>query len=154
MTAKRTQVAFLLAQLGAHAAELFGERAAGADFTRPQSGLLRLIGRSPGRSQRAVAAALGAPPSRLVALVDGLEQRGLVERRRNAEDRRNYELYLTDTGRDALRELGKIAGEHESAVTAPLSASERRELNRLLGKLADAHGLTPGVHPGFRHLAR
>ena len=45
---KRTDIAFLLAQLGAYAAERFGERAAALDFTRPQAGLLRLIGREPG----------------------------------------------------------------------------------------------------------
>ena len=37
---KRTDVAFLLAQLGAYAAEGFGERAAALDFSRPQAGLL------------------------------------------------------------------------------------------------------------------
>jgi DNA-binding MarR family transcriptional regulator len=146
-------VAFLLAQLGAHAAERFGERAAAVDFTRPQSGLLRLIGREPGQSQRAVAAQLGTPPSRLVALLDGLEARGLVERRRNPQDRRNHGLYLTGDGRAALARLSKVAAEHEAAITAPLSAAERTRLNALLVKLADGQGLTPGVHPGYRRLA-
>src|ERR1700750_1912379 len=89
---KRTDVAFLLAQLGAYAAERFGERVAALDFTRPQAGLLRLISREPGMSQQAVARRLRTPPSRLVALVDGLEQGGLIERRRNPGDRRNYAL--------------------------------------------------------------
>ena len=56
-------IAFLLAQLGAYAAERFGERAAALDFTRPQAGLLRLFSREPGQSQQAVAR-LGTPPSR------------------------------------------------------------------------------------------
>jgi DNA-binding MarR family transcriptional regulator len=97
---------------------------------------------------------LGTPPSRLVALVDGLEQRGLLERRRNAVDRRNYELHLTAAGRDAMRVLGAVGAEHEAAITSPLTRAERDELGRLLGKLADAHGLTPGVHPGYRTLTR
>ena len=49
---KRTDIAFLVAQLGAYAAERFGERAAALDFTRPQAGLLRLISREPGRASR------------------------------------------------------------------------------------------------------
>ena len=97
---KETEIAFLLAQLGAFAAGQFGERAAVVGFTPPEAGLLRLISRAPGQSQQQIAAQLGARPSRLVALVDGLEQRGLVERRRNTEDRRNYALHLTDAGRD------------------------------------------------------
>jgi DNA-binding MarR family transcriptional regulator len=150
----RGGVAFLLAQLGAFAAERFGTQAAALDFTRPQAGLLRVIAQEPGQSQQAVAARLGTPPSRLVALVDGLEQRGLVERRRNAGDRRNYELHLTGAGRAALRRLGEVGAEHETAITAPLSRAERTELDRLLSKLAAAHGLTPGVHPGYRELTR
>jgi DNA-binding MarR family transcriptional regulator len=149
---QRTEVAFLLAQLGAHAAELFGQRAASLELSRPQAGLLRLIGRGPGQSQQAIAGQLGMPPSRLVGLVDGLEQRGLVERRRSQTDRRNYALHLTSAGETALTALSKVAAEHEATICAPLSAAERTRLGELLGKLAAGHGLAPGIHPGYRHL--
>ena len=149
---KRTDVAFLLAQLGAYAAERFGERAAALDFSRPQAGLLRLISREPGQSQQAVARRLGTPPSRLVALVDGLEERGLIERRRNPGDRRNYALHLTAAGERAMADLSQAALEHEHAVAAPLTQAERAQLSSLLAKLAAAHGLVPGVHPGYRDL--
>ena len=150
---KRTDVAFLLAQLGAYAAERFGERAAALDFTRPQAGLLRLISREPGQSQQAVARRLGTPPSRLVALVDGLEERGLIERRRNPGDRRNYALHLTAAGEQAMTDLSQVSLEHEQAISAPLTEAERAQLSKLLGKLAAAHGLVPGVHPGYRNLS-
>jgi DNA-binding MarR family transcriptional regulator len=149
---KRTDIAFLLAQLGGYAAGRFGERAAALDFTRPQAGLLRLIGREPGQSQQAVARRLGTPPSRLVALVDGLEQRGLIERRRNPGDRRNYALHLTAAGEQAMAALSQVASDHEQAIGAPLTQAERAQLNQLLAKLAAAHGLVPGVHPGYRNL--
>ena len=149
---KRTDIAFLVAQLGAYAAEAFGERAAALDFTRPQAGLLRLISREPGQSQQAVARRLGTPPSRLVALVDGLEERGLIERRRNPGDRRNYALHLTAAGEQAMADLSQAALEHEHAVAAPLTQPERAQLGALLAKLAAAHGLVPGVHPGYRDL--
>jgi DNA-binding MarR family transcriptional regulator len=149
---KRTDIAFLIAQLGAYAAERFGERAAELGFTRPQAGLLRLISRQPGQSQQAAARVLGTPPSRLVALVDDLEQRGLVERRRNPEDRRNYELHLTAAGDQAMSGLERAAVDHEEAIAAPLTPAERAELSGLLAKLAAGHGLRAGIHPGFRHL--
>ena len=149
---KRTDIAFLIAQLGAYAAERFGERAAALDFTRPQAGLLRLISREPGQSQQAVARRLGTPPSRLVALVDGLEQRGLIERRRNPGDRRNYALHLTAAGEQAMAALSQVASDHEKAISAPLTQAERAQLSKLLAKLAAAHGLVPGVHPGYRNL--
>jgi DNA-binding MarR family transcriptional regulator len=150
---KRTDIAFLVAQLGAYAAERFGERAAALDFTRPQAGLLRLISRQPGLSQQAVARRLGTPPSRLVALVDGLEQRGLIERRRNPGDRRNYALHLTAAGERAMAALSQATLEHEQAISAPLTQAERAQLSKLLGKLAAAHGLVPGIHPGYRNLS-
>ena len=150
---KRTNIAFLVAQLGAYAAERFGERAAALDFTRPQAGLLRLISREPGLSQQAVARRLGTPPSRLVALVDGLEERGLIERRRNPGDRRNYALHPTPAGEQAMAALGRVSLEHEQAITAPLTQAERAQLSKLLGKLAAAHGLVPGIHPGYRNLS-
>jgi DNA-binding MarR family transcriptional regulator len=149
---KETDIAFLLAQLGAFAAGQFGERAAEVGFTPPEAGLLRLISRAPGQSQQQIAAQLGTRPSRLVALVDGLEQRGLLERRRNTEDRRNYALHLTDAGRDAMAVLGRTAAAHEAAIAAPLSPAQRRQLSDLLARLAAGHGLRPGIHPGYRHL--
>ncbi len=150
VTKPRTQVAFLLAQLGAYAAEQFGERAGALDLSRPESGLLRLIGRSPGQSQRAIAAQLGTPPSRLVALVDGLEDRGLVERRRSATDRRNHELHLTGEGSATLSLLGQVAAEHEAAMTEGLTSKQKADLESMLRQLADRHGLTPGIHPGYQ----
>lgn len=149
---QETGIAFLLAQLGAFAAGRFGERAAEAGFSPPEAGLLRLISRTPGQSQQQIAAQLGTRPSRLVALVDGLERRGLVERRRSTQDRRNYALHLTGAGRDAMAVLAQAAAGHEAAITEPLSAAEREQLGGLLARLAAAHRLRPGVHPGYQHL--
>ncbi|WP_405488517.1 MarR family winged helix-turn-helix transcriptional regulator [Streptomyces sp. NBC_00096] len=143
-------VAFLLAQLGAHAAERFAERVSALGLTPAQAGLLRLLARTPGRSQRELADVLGMPPSRFVAFADDLEARGLIERRRNPEDRRLYALFLSDAGTALLAGLREVATAHEQQVCEPLSAQERGQLAALLGRLAEAQGLTPGVHPGYR----
>ena len=78
-------MAFLLAQLGHHAAAKFAEQIATIDLTPPQAGILRAIASEPGRSQQALSAQLGLLPSRVVAYVDELEDRGYVERRRNPD---------------------------------------------------------------------
>jgi DNA-binding MarR family transcriptional regulator len=140
----------LLAQIGADAARQFAERIAALELTPPQAGLLRLVAASPGRPQQVIAAQLGTPPSRLVALVDRLEQRGLLERRRSTGDRRLSSLYLTDAGEKLLARLGRAAEDHDDAVCGVLAESERGQLRELLLKLAGAHGLVPGVHPGYR----
>lgn len=144
--------AFLLAQLGAHAAERFTERIAELDLTPPQTGFLRLVALNPGQSQQSLAAQLGTPPTRLVALVDGLEKRGLIERRRNEEDRRLYAVHLTALGGQALRGVAEAGQAHEADITSALDDDERAVLHGLLARIAEKQGLTAGVHPGFRGL--
>jgi len=144
--------AFLLTQLGTYAAQEFATRVAELDLTPPQAGLLRAIALEPGRSQQALARHLGTPATRLVALVDGLEQRGLVERRRNLDDRRLYAVHLTDAGHAFMRKLGRVAREHDDALLAGLDADERTQLRTLLTRVAEARKLVAGVHPGYRTL--
>jgi DNA-binding MarR family transcriptional regulator len=147
----RPQNAFLLAQIGAHAAGCFAERIKALDLTPAQAGLLRLIAWEPGQSQQAIAAKLGTPASRLVLLVDVLEERGLIERRRNPEDRRHHALHLTDAGGRFMREeLAPIGKGHEDEICAGLDLDERTQLHDLLERIAARQGLTPGVHPGYR----
>ena len=146
--------AFLLAQVGGHASAMFAERLSTLDLTPSQAGILRAIDASEGLSQQALCHVLRVVPSRLVALVDDLEGRGLVERRDNPEDRRIYALYLTDKGREALKTIGRLAREHQDALCAALTGEERDQLAALLRRIADQQGLTPGVHPGFSRIGR
>jgi DNA-binding MarR family transcriptional regulator len=145
-------VAFLLAQLGAHAAARFAERIRPLQLTPPQAGVLRRLAQFPGQSQRELADALGMHAPRLVALIDELEDRGLVARDRDPDDRRNYAISLTGQGRRLLTELGRVAAQHEHAITAALDDDERAQLLALLRRIADEQNLRPGVHPGFRRL--
>jgi DNA-binding MarR family transcriptional regulator len=144
--------AFLLTQIGSHAAARFAERMAELDLTPPQTGLLRAVAVAPGQSQQALARHLGTPPSRLVALVDGLDERGLIERRRNPDDRRLHALHVTDAGWDVLRRIGEAGRAHDDEMCAALRDDERTTLRSLLARIAADHGLTPGVHPGYRKL--
>src|SRR5918911_1241207 len=129
---RRDGVAFLLAQIGQHAAQLFAQRIAALDLMPPHAGILRVIARSPGQSQQALSAQLGLLPSRVVAFVDELEDLGYVERRRNPGDRRLHALYLTESGEQLMQKLGELARQHERSLTAGLSAQQRRTLNDLL----------------------
>jgi DNA-binding MarR family transcriptional regulator len=146
----RDGVAFLLAQLGYHAAELFAERIAPLGLNPPQAGILRAIAAGPGRSQQALSQQLDLLPSRVVAFVDELEMRGYVERRRNPDDRRSHALYLTASGRRLMQKLSDLARAHDREVTAALNDDQRGELRDLLARIASEAGLTPRVHPGYR----
>lgn len=147
-------VAFLLAQLGHYAATQFAEQMAAVDLTPPHAGILRAIASGPGGSQQALSGQLGLLPSRVVAYVDELEDRGYVERRRNPDDRRLHALHLTASGKKLMSKISDLARQHERRVTAGLDAEQRATLRELLTALAQERGLTPHVHPGFRTLGR
>ncbi|OBA74490.1 MarR family transcriptional regulator [Mycobacterium sp. 1554424.7] len=145
-------VAFLLAQLGHHAATLFAEQVASLELTPPHAGILRAIAAEPGRSQQALSAQLGMLPSRVVVYVDELEERGYVERRRNPDDRRLHALYLTAAGKRLLRKLSELAHQHELQFASALDPEQYSTLRGLLATVAQQQGLAPHVHPGYRTL--
>ena len=141
--------AYLLVQLGFHVARQFSERLAPLDLEPRHAGLLFRLAANEGLSQQAIGELLGLNPTRMVFLVDELEQRGLVERRRNATDRRSYELYLTAQGRDKLRQVRASGSRHQDELGASLTQAERIELTKLLRRLAAEQGITEHDFPGI-----
>ncbi len=105
--------------------------------------MLRVVGAAEGMSQQAAGERLQIPPSRMVAFVDALEARGLLERRHNPRDRRTRALYLTEQGRELLGRAFALAAELERRLCAQLSDAEREQLLELLhvgGRAAGAVG--------------
>jgi DNA-binding MarR family transcriptional regulator len=78
----------------------------------------------------------------MVFLVDDLEARGLVERRRGETDRRSNALYLTAAGRAGLQRARTVARRNEQEISAALDPAARRELIRLLRAIAAEQGLS------------
>jgi DNA-binding MarR family transcriptional regulator len=144
--------AFLLAQLGSHAAQQFAGRLARIRLAPPHAGILHIIAATPGLTQQALAQRLGMVPSRLVALLDQLDARGLTQRRVSPRDRRRHELVLTEKGRKTLTRIGEVSREHQRTLLAALSDSQRDHLTQLLQRIADQQGLTRNVHPGYKSL--
>jgi DNA-binding MarR family transcriptional regulator len=144
--------AFLLAQIGGHAAARFAERLAPLALTPAHAGILWNVSSQPDITQRALAELLGSFPSRLSLVLDELEEKGLIERRARPDDRRSYALRLTRAGKAKLEQIARIGREHQDDVCAALDVAERSRLRELLGKIATQQGLRPSVHPGFRKL--
>ena len=93
-------------------------------------------------------------PSALVAIIDEMEERGLVKRQDSIDDRRTDQLRLTHKGEAVLCDIGRIGHEHNESICAALTPREREQLAEFLQRIADEQGLTPGVHPGFSRLGR
>src|SRR5437764_124220 len=99
-------------------------------------GVLNMLARNPGITQHEIGTGAGVDPSTMVATLDSLEERGLAERRPHPEDRRKRAVYLTEKGKETLREGRKIGQAVGREVFAPLSADERKQLHALLRKLS------------------
>lgn len=113
-------------------------------------GMLTIIDAEEPISQQELSRRTGIDPSTMVTRMDVLDEHGLVERARGAEDRRSYKIRLSPTGRELLSELREQAREHGERFFAPLTPSERRSLHELLAKLAaglDEAGRACGTHP-------
>jgi DNA-binding MarR family transcriptional regulator len=123
-------------------------------MTPPEAGILRILSREPGMTQRDLAERLGIFPSRLVLLLDELAKRGWLERYATPKDRRSNALRLTKAGTARLEAVGRVAREHQENLCAALDDTERAQLRELLEKIAAQQKLTPGVHPGYRRMGR
>ena len=86
-------------------------------------------------AQRELAGALRIQPSNIVALLDELERRGLLERSPDPTDRRRHRVELTAGGRRTLERASEAAGAAETDLLAPLTAAERRQFHSCLIRL-------------------
>ncbi len=144
---------FLLSKIGADASRRYRQRLAALDLEPHHAALLRYVASARGLSQQALADTLQVARSRMVVLVDDLEQRNLIERHRSLTDRRAYALQLTDDGRQLLERAMAIAREFEDELCQPLQADERHQLVAFLRRLAAQQGIPLGVHPGLTERA-
>jgi DNA-binding MarR family transcriptional regulator len=142
-------VGFLISQLGFFASRGFMEALAPVGIGPREFLLMRFVDASQGQSQQALAERLGVPASRMVAMVDHLEDGGLVERRPDPGDRRVRGLYLTRKGRGALERAAKIAIDYETRLCAGIDRDEREQLIDLLQRLQAGLTNLKGVHPGL-----
>ncbi|WP_244423685.1 MarR family winged helix-turn-helix transcriptional regulator [Nitratireductor pacificus] len=100
--------------------------------------VLALIAAHPGQKQTEIAHQLGIKRANFVALMDGLENRGLAERRKGDIDRRSHSLHLTEKGAAFVCQMTELWRRHETKVVRQLGGEENRDmliqlLDRLLG---------------------
>src|SRR5262245_35244671 len=142
--------AFLLSKVGFEASRRFRSALAPLGLEPRHFALMRYVAADEGQTQQALGDALGIPKSRMVALVDDLEARGLLERRLRADDRRARALHLTQEGCDCLEEALQIEAGHNAALTGRLSPDEYEHLVTVLQKLAAEQDMDPEMHPSIR----
>ena len=124
---RRAQVGMFLA---------FHAATRGQNITPPRFTALVIVAANPGIGQSALGQVLGIARSGAMMLTDWMEERGLVERRRRPNDGRSWGVHLTPKGLKLLAAMKRRVAAEDRRRSAVLSAVERRELLRLLEKLA------------------
>jgi DNA-binding MarR family transcriptional regulator len=135
----RSSTAFLLKRLGFAVKERAQDAFEPTGLTPYHHAVLSLLDEGMCAAQWMIADRLAYDRSQLVGLLDDLEERGLVQRKRDPSDRRRHLVSLTPAGKEALVELRAITKGVEKEFLAPLDAEERRTLHELLLRLAAYH---------------
>ena len=100
-----------------------------------QNRILLMLGESDGISQRDMTTLLRLRPQSVSETLNKLDSAGLVERRQSTRDKRIFNIFLTDEGRERVSELIENAPDFGALFLAPLNDAEKRQLFDLLGKL-------------------
>jgi DNA-binding MarR family transcriptional regulator len=129
---------FLISRMGHIASKQFSGRIESLGLTMRMWGALNVLDAEGEITQHALCKGIGIDPSSMVATIDELEAKGLVERRRNPNDRRAHALHVTAEGREALARGRKLVSRAEQDLLAPLDADERKQLHSLLLRLTQA----------------
>jgi MarR family transcriptional regulator, lower aerobic nicotinate degradation pathway regulator len=124
--------AALLVQAGIRAKALHTAAMAPLGLRPRHHGVLLVLRGEGAVSQQTLGRFLDVDAGTIVDLVDELEERELVERRRNPDDRRAYQIHLTEDGERLLDEAEAAAVAAETDLLQRLSPEEQATLHRLL----------------------
>lgn len=94
--------------------------------------VLNVLGAREGTIQQQLSSDMGIDPSAMVKLINELEDAGLADRRRRPNDRRAWEVTISPKGRRTLQHARRFASQVEDEVLGGLTATDRRQLLKLL----------------------
>lgn len=107
------------------------------NITRSQWGLIAVVSRRPGASQRTIAEVLEMSEASAGRLIDRLCADGLLERRERDDDRRARAVYITAAAEPLLAQASEIGRELSLTIFRGLEHEDLETLARLLGQVYD-----------------
>jgi DNA-binding MarR family transcriptional regulator len=133
----------LLVKLGRFAEARFKEALKPTELTPKHLGVLFEVRANP-TSQQLLCETIDVDASKLVGILNDLEDEGLIVRRRDPKDRRRHIVELTKEAQVRLAKAEKVAKSVEDEFFAGLDADERAQLRLLLARVADSTGVIRG----------
>lgn len=103
---------------------------------RGQERVLTMVSMKEGINQKDLAFLLGIRPQTLGEMLQKLEERGMVERKKSEADGRVIEVTLTDKGRERAAEIAERRAVAAADMFAVLTEEEKEQLGAILDKLA------------------
>jgi DNA-binding MarR family transcriptional regulator len=138
-------IAFVINDVARLYRRRFDERTRSFGITGPQMRALVAIMRFPGINQGALADRLDVEPITTCRMVDRLEQAGLVERRRDPQDRRAWQLFLTEAAEPIAEQLQAIGQTVLNESLQGIELEARDASLKLLARIRDnLNNVTPG----------
>ena len=125
-------IGWLVADVARMTRTVFDRRVRALGLTRPQWLALVRLKRRPGCSQSELADMMEIEKAPLGRIVDRLTEKGWIERRADAQDRRINRIYLTDRGERVYAAISPISVSTVEDALVELSAQDREHLSRLL----------------------
>ena len=110
---------------------------AGVTVTPEQWGILKIVEYEPGIKQTEIARRGLKDKTNVTRMLDVLEKYGHIERRKDPNDRRAYRIYLTATGKAAMKKLFRVAENANAIAAADFSEPELRRLKEDLKRICE-----------------
>jgi DNA-binding MarR family transcriptional regulator len=123
--------------------------AEGHDITPEQWGVLHRLQEGQGLSQGYLAQSVSKDKTTMVRILDSLESRGLVERKRDSKDRRSFRIYLTEEGRAVWAKLVPVVARFNGQVFSQVNERDLLAVVQVLDAITDKLG---GQECGCQHL--
>jgi DNA-binding MarR family transcriptional regulator len=133
----REMPSWLITRVYAHSHRLLAEGFGAAGFRGYHYRLLAALEEFGPASQAALGRRTSIDRSDVVAALNELGDRGLIERTPDPDDRRRNIITMTPAGREQLATLDEVLAGVQEKLFGPLSAADRKKLVELLGRLLE-----------------
>ena len=106
-------------------------------LTLGQPKVLDFLREKDGAAQKEIAAACHIEPASLTTILNGMEEKGMIQRKSMNGNRRSWHIFLTDRGKEMVEAIDKGFEELEVQAFSGISGEERENLEALEEKKHD-----------------